>query len=55
MNNEKMIESAEMASEETETRLVIEVPTELKAGLPPYLPPCRCQNCCTNGGCADGH
>lgn len=33
--------------------LTVEVPTDIKAGRP-WLPPCRCQNCCQNGGCADG-
>ncbi len=49
MNNE----NPQNESQEEEA-LTIEIPTEIKAGLPPYLPPCRCQNCCQNGGCADG-
>ena len=55
MNNDKTSDTVETAVEETETRLVIEVPTELKAGrMDPWLPPCACQGCCKNGGCADG-
>jgi hypothetical protein len=55
MNNENVNAMVEQKSDETETpRLTIEVPTELKAGQRPWLPPCSCQGCCAGGGCADG-
>jgi hypothetical protein len=42
-----------VSNEEPVVRLTVETPTDLKAGRP-WLPPCRCEGCCTNGGCADG-